>query len=361
MYDLMLHDLVLDGWVLANINEMQNTAGVLDNYPMVDQLHEPTSDGLADENARMNCAFASYTSGVKFLCYPNHQDVNGDYIKDHCPPYGQNYLGGAAGENIAPTVEKLYGVHTDIDRNSDRGVLLSGVIQQIDQRHPSVVTMPSAWNSQVSKAGYNPNYPDFPTHAGAAFGYNPSTSELLVMNPWGGFIHRGTYQYWIDRFCYMKTYRLSLLGAQAMPLPTGWKDANGVLTNPMNPHVVKLGVRTFVLNSASWEADDVPLEEEHGVDVLEYSHLEYGQGALARVQQTFNKSMVAAIQDAKGNWSIGKEYLGAELMWYRAHVADLQAQITALKNAPVPPPPPVTSQAAFDKVHQDLKDAGKVS
>lgn len=351
-----LDDLVLDGFIdLAEHNgQMVNTAGVLPDYPLVDQLHEPTADGLADENARFNCVPASDAGIVKFLCKPNHQDVNGDFLKDKA--YGQGSTGGGAQERYIPIIEQLYGVGTTIWRNTDRAALLKQIIINLDAGHPTMITMPSAWNSQPTKAGYNPNSPNFPTHAGTAFGYNPTTKELLVANPWGGFIHRGSYQYWIDRLCYAKVYEEFLIGAGKMPLPTGWKDDGRQLTQNQTQFVVVKGFRDLILNAPYWASDDVPINNEHvlGADeVLELSNPAYGQGDKTRVQQRFRKSWLAAREQANGVWVTTAEWVGVEADFLRHEVDRLNAIIAA-----APPPHELTSQEAYDKVGADLKKGG---
>lgn len=191
-----------------SIAEMEDSGGGFDSFDMVDQLHEPTSDGQKDENARMNCVFASYASVVMEL-KPGVK-TNGDFIKDHA--YGPGYTGGASGEHVAPFVEREWGVKTDIIHSGDRAYLLRVIKAELDKQHPVIISMPSAWNSQPTKAGYRPNTPNFPTHAGVAFHY--TDTELWVMNPWGGFVHKGTLAYWQERLCWGKVYVCSLEGAQ---------------------------------------------------------------------------------------------------------------------------------------------------
>jgi hypothetical protein len=347
------HDIVVDLDMLPDIADMVSTGGMLPDYHMVDQLHEPTSDGLLDENARMNCVFASYASEVKFLCRPEHQDANGDYIKDQSPAYGQGYIGGSAAERVAPTVKALYGVDTEVHYVAERSAILQTVIAHINLNQPSMTTIPSAWNTQKDKAGFNPDHPNFPTHAVVVIGYNPITKEIICMNPWGGFLHRGSYAYWVAVWCYLKCYPSWKIGAGIVPLPTGWKDDGNQLTNPITDKVYVKGMRRFVLDSPTWDADDVPEENERLVPAevdLEGSNPDYGKGAVTKVQQVSTKSMLAAIEDTPGNWRVGKEYVGRELLWARKRIAELEA-------AQHPAP---TAAEALAVITQDLKDAGKL-
>lgn len=359
-----LDDLVLVDFIdLAEHNgQMMNVGGALPDYPLVDQLHEPTSDHLADENARFNCVPASDAGIVRYLCRPNHQDVNGDFLKDKV--YGQGHTGGGSQEAYAPVLKSLYDIDTEIQRSLDRMQLVNWAVANINLGQPSMITMPSAWNSQVKEPGYNPNKPDFPTHAGTVFGYNPTTHELLIANPWGGFIHRGTYQYWADRFCYGKIYRESLAGAASMPVPTGWTDKDNTLTNPQNQYVVVKGMRSFVMDQPYWDPADVPIMNEHQLtddELLEQSNPAYGKDDDIRVQQRFRMSWLAARRDrASQVWHTGKEWVGVEADFLRHEYDRLSAENAALKAtiAAGLPGAPITSQQAYDKVGADLKAGG---
>jgi len=358
-----LDDLVLPGFIdtAEHIGEMVDIAGVLPDYPLIDQLHEPTSDGLADENARFNCVFASYAGIVRYLCKPNFQDANGDFIKDHSPPYGQGYTGGAAAELVAPFVEEHYKVHTLVQHAGSGIDLLNLVLANLNQGYPTMITMPSAWNSQPTIAPYDPFHPKWGTHAGTAFGFNPTTHELLVANPWGGFIHRGSYDYWKLRFCYGKTYQASLIGAAKMPVPTGWTDKDNTLSNPQNQFVVVKGMRNLVLDAPYWDPADVPIMNEHQLtddEILELSNPAYGKDDDIRVQQRFRMTWAAARRDrATQVWHTGKEWVGVEADWLRHEVDRLNAEIEALKAA-AGAPHEITSQQAYDKVGADLKKGG---
>jgi hypothetical protein len=353
-----LDDLILPGFIdyAEHISQMMDVGGVLPNYPLVDQLHEPTSDHLLDENARMNCVPASNAGIVKFKCFPNHQDVNGDFLKDHV--YGQGHTGGGSQEAYAPFLKSEYGIETTIQRSADRMQLVQWAINNISIGDPSMITMPSAWNSQITQPNYNPNAPDWPTHAGVVFGFNPTTHELLIANPWGGFIHRGTYQYWADRFCFEKVYHESLAGVAHMPLPTGWKDVNSQLTQDQTPYVVEKGMRQKILDAPYWNPANVPIGNEKKLaagEVLELSNPAYGAGDQVDVQQRFRMSWLAARQDKNGVWSVTEEWVGVEADWLRHEVDRLNAEVATLKAAPA-----MTPASALALIAAALKDAGKL-
>ena len=69
-------------------------------------------------------------------------------------------------------------------------------------------------------------------------------------------------------------------------IPNGWKDdpAKGILTAPNGPLVIK-GFRDWILNN-TWEADNYPLENEHGCDQLEMSNPSLGPGTKQRFRKT---------------------------------------------------------------------------
>lgn len=112
-------------------------------------------------------------------------------------------------------------------------------------------------------------------------------------------------------------------GGTSMPLPAGWKDQGGVLSNPTNNNVVTLGFRQFILNSPSWDADDVPLENDQGVDAVVFVPPGVGHGD----RQTFARTRLG-YTPALG---VFKVTVGAELLARESQVADLQQQVAALK------------------------------
>lgn len=93
-----------------------------------------------------------------------------------------------------------------------------------------------------------------------------------------------------------------------MGVPNGWKDANGVLIAP-NAIPVAMGFRDFVLNN-NWDANDWPLEPEHGQNPLEESNPSLGGGT----QQVFRYSMLGYTPDR----GVFKEWIGQELLKLRS-------------------------------------------
>ena len=105
-------------------------------------------------------------------------------------------------------------------------------------------------------------------------------------------------------------------------IPTGWTDANNVLTAPNGVKVVK-GFRDYVLNNA-WHADNFPLGAEFGTASLEASNPSLGGGT----QQVFRYALLG--------WNTTRgvflEWCGVELAFCRQQVQKYAAQIQQLKD-----------------------------
>ncbi|MGH2510212.1 MAG: hypothetical protein ACRDHZ_22785, partial [Ktedonobacteraceae bacterium] len=117
-------------------------------------------------------------------------------------------------------------------------------------------------------------------------------------------------------------------------IPTGWHDDGVTLTAP-NGHTVVMGFRHYLLTH-TWDAANVPLQEENARNPLEAANPSLGAGT----QQIFNWTTL--------EWTtvhgvfIGQT--GPELLKLRADNAALQAQVASLqaqlpKQNAAPPPP----------------------
>lgn len=112
------------------------------------------------------------------------------------------------------------------------------------------------------------------------------------------------------------------IGRDFIPvIPTGWLDDGTTLTAP-NGHRVVLGFRRYVLTQ-SWQADDLPLQEENGRSPLEVSNPSLGSGT----QQIFTRTMLEWTPK-RGVFVAG---MGAELLQARADLAALQKQLASLQ------------------------------
>ncbi len=109
-------------------------------------------------------------------------------------------------------------------------------------------------------------------------------------------------------------------------VPGGWRDDGSTLTAP-NGHRVILGFRRYVLTQ-TWDATNLPLQEEHGRSPLEESNPALGSGT----QQIFTRAML--------EWTTRRGVfaaeMGPELVQLQADLAALQKQITRLQ-AQLPP------------------------
>ena len=99
-------------------------------------------------------------------------------------------------------------------------------------------------------------------------------------------------------------------------IPSGWRDDGMTLTAPNGNRVV-LGFRRYVL-TRSWDAINVPLQEENGRSPLEEANPSLGAGT----QQIFTRTML--------EWTpkrgVFEGWMGPELLQLRADLATLQKQ-----------------------------------
>ncbi|HLZ64373.1 MAG TPA: peptidoglycan recognition family protein [Ktedonosporobacter sp.] len=111
------------------------------------------------------------------------------------------------------------------------------------------------------------------------------------------------------------------LGANPGPIsagvPQGWTDDGKTLTAPNGIPVV-MGFRQYILDPKNqWSAGNWPIEAEHGQSPLEISNPDYGSGS----QQLFRWTMLGYTQQH----GVFAEWIGEELLAYRAEVAKLKA------------------------------------
>jgi hypothetical protein len=111
---------------------------------------------------------------------------------------------------------------------------------------------------------------------------------------------------------------------ESMPVPNGWTDDGTSLHNPVNSFVVTGAFRQFILGAASWNPQNVPLEDEHAQSPLEASNPSLGDG----VQQVFRMGILEQTPNFN-NGAPFPAWVGQEFLWQRAQLA----------NPPVPPTP----------------------
>lgn len=151
---------------------------------------------------------------------------------------------------------------------------------------------------------------------------------------------------WAELWAYLK-------GATHMPIPQGWKDDGTKLVAPNGHYAVK-GFRSHILNAPSWDAGDVPLEEEQSVPQVE---LHTGRGAGTRQLTMFH---LLVYTDAMG---VKESACGAEIQAAYNKISDqakqiatLEAQIAALQQPPIVQPK-IDLNAAIAALNSMNKDA----
>lgn len=105
-------------------------------------------------------------------------------------------------------------------------------------------------------------------------------------------------------------------------IPAGWNDDGTILTAP-NGHKVVLGFRHYVLTH-SWDANNLPLQEENGRSPLEESNPALGAGT----QQVFTRTTL--------EWTpahgVFMASTGPELLKLRSDIAALLVRVTSLQS-----------------------------
>ena len=215
--------------------------------PLRNQLGEPTSDGMPAENDHYDCVATSLADALTYFL---KRPYNGDQIKDTV--YGQGYVGGMAAVRYVAYCAGLGIALEAINGTQDQ--LLAALHREIRAGHPCLVTMPSQWGSAPSQPGWDPVHPAGWTHVGLACGDGPDPM-IRVMNPWGGFWHDGTDQYWRSRLCYGQIWRISK-GATAM----AWHEGGDGWASDEKGHRVGPGLVTG-LQAAGWMGTNAAANE----------------------------------------------------------------------------------------------------
>jgi hypothetical protein len=274
---------------------------------LLNQLSEPTLDGMPDENANDNCVAASLAEGLHILA---QRAFDGDELKDAV--YGQGWTGTqSASRYVAYCAQQ--GVALSAHSDTQAG-LIATIHSEVSAGHPVIVTMPSQWGT----APADPVHPTGSTHVGCAVGVGPG--EIRVMNPWGGFWQDESDAWWQARLCYGQVWPLQKVSSNVSGVPSGWKDDGATLTAPNGVPVVH-GIRAFVLSN-SWDASDVPVAPEESVSLVEFGHTALGAGAI----QFFLKSGQVSWTPSANTF---RTYNGQEEHALRAAITEAQAATAA--------------------------------
>src|SRR5258708_7760890 len=121
----------------------------LPNFPQINQLHEPTSDGMPDENASWNCVPASIADA---LIYLTGKPFTGDGLKDAV--YGQGYQGAQAAARYVDECA-TQGVRLAAVQGTP-AALVARLHTEVAAGHPVLATIPSQWGTprDQQKPGY---------------------------------------------------------------------------------------------------------------------------------------------------------------------------------------------------------------
>jgi hypothetical protein len=320
--------------------------------PLVDQLHEGTSDGQPDENARDNCVFASNAAmATAYL----HKPFNGDQLKDMDNNYGQGYVGFASEANLVDTMARL-GIKVARVAHDTQQELIDELHWHIPQGHACIITMPSQWGT----APPNPRTYRGYSHVGLAcgVGHDGPDGAIRVMNPWGGFWHDGSDSYWAARLLEGEIWVGEYVGGKTMgnQVPSGWKDDGKTLVAPNGVPVMR-GFRDYALAwPGGWEANNWPLKPEQTITSgsIEPGNTSIGPGS--RQDFRYRSLGWTASRNVYVIYS-GQDLLALEsqLATMQAHVAQLEAQVKQLQDQQLPDPKAAEAMAALMELAKALK------
>ena len=253
---------------------------LLPDFPMRDQLDEPTLDHGPDENRSANCVPASISAALTYL---TSVAFYGDELVDAV--YGEGYLGATDPQAYIPYCAQ-HGVKM-WEVNGDGDTLVAEVLRELGQGRPVMGAIPSFWGNTTAadiaaRGG--------PTHEIVFCGYDEGGSgTLTAMNPWPvdghhAFLHTMPTGWWASRIVYRRVHPAALENAMLSNVryppgvPAGWHDDGTTLTAPNGVKVV-MGFREQVLRG--WNPANVPLQAEQAVgaqhtrQVFEYGILDW--------------------------------------------------------------------------------------
>lgn len=273
----------------------------LNNFPMINQLREPTMDGAPDENAQNNCVAASLSAALEYL---TGRAYDGDELKDAV--YGAGYTGPMAIGQFA-----AYCARAGIQLSAVDGAptsLIAAIHAGISDGIPVLATIPSQWGAEPPPTSGSTHVVCF---------YGAGAGALTAMNPWGGFAQSQPDSWWEARLRFGQVWRVSKMSG----VPSGWHDDGNTLTAP-NGQPVVLGFRQHILNE-NWPAALVPVAPEGNSEQDFSLHL------------AFN-SATNTVEEQDGRWPSPQPPVPAHdpadlalIGQLQAQVSDLQAQIAA--------------------------------
>lgn len=299
---------------------------------LLDQLSEPTADGLPDENANDNCVPASLAEALHILTGAAY---DGDQLKDAV--YGQGWTGfQSASAYVKYCADR--GVSLSAHDDSQAG-LVATLHSEVAAGHPVLVTMPSQWGT----APADPVYPVGSTHVGVAVGVGPGL--IRVMNPWHGFYQDQPDDWWAARLCYGQVWPLRKVSTNAMGIT---RNADGSATDASNGLSVGSGIAGYIFAQGYQGADlltgEVPFVnggQHESACALSNGHVVrwYGNGAdenSAAVMCGLMGATDAAVKAGQAQAAQLQAQLSAandHLTTAQTLIASLQAQLAAAQAA----------------------------
>lgn len=304
------------------------TVTTLPNFPHKDQRSEATSDGRPPENGNYDCVPTSFAAAIQYF---DGGYVNGDELKDDS--YGEAYAN--AGTAMSQYVDSpsrraraVYHVTADAE-NGDPGALVALIHSGVAGGFPVIATIPSAWGSTRAQLGWSdPANPGGFTHVVAFFAEDGGAHTLTAMNPWGGFDHSGSDQYWADRLCMNQVWKVHKEGPlMADGQPTGYYGL--VQTN--DPQVWSCPSTSSIIGHG-FLAHYQHLVGANGTNATEILGLpisnEYGWNGVVR--QDFERGYLLYDPKGTGAWSIFHGPAGADLKAAGQKISQLNDQVTGL-------------------------------
>jgi len=210
-------------------------------------------------NGDWNCVAASIAAAMQWVLGKPYGSTQ---LKNAA--YGDNYTGGTAATNYVAYCATQGASLASVQAKSAAETVM--VAHQILARGFPVIF------TQQDDYAVNPDF----THV--CVWYKANGGSLTAMDPFIAQDLTYTDAMWADRLRQNELWVVTKKGVSFMPVPTGWSDVNGTLTPPDKKFHVVHGFRELILNSNTWDAGNVPRENEQAVAQVEL-HANTGAGS----------------------------------------------------------------------------------
>jgi hypothetical protein len=279
------------------------------------QLSEPTSDGLPDENARANCVDASLSGAILGLNpaakMPSGVPVDGDALKDAV--YGQGYTGATDPARFMPYINAhadVFGVTMrELLSGAEGPAIVDACLAAMQAGAVPTLAIPSLWGNQwpggAEMRDFSATHPGQGTHEVDFKGWDGT--NFTAMNPWGGFDQVHDRPWWEARIVYGRAFALDKASAgSTQPVSiTIEKDATGTITgakDDQNGNVVGAGMAALIEKSG-WQSATIAVPEVHDLPGKETIAVLRGGARVALTYsdaggvRTYGDDVVLAFQD----------------------------------------------------------------